>query len=81
MQEERATLSRFDDELKSLERAIKDKKEAIQEADLKISQWKHDITSLEKDKVAASNAATNLEKQYDWIVEDQAYVVSQYFTS
>ncbi|KAJ8469227.1 hypothetical protein ONZ51_g9127 [Trametes cubensis] len=70
LQEERATLSRYDEELKALEQVIKDKKTAINEATLSITQKEHDrIASLQRERTVAENQAANLEKQYEWIVE------------
>ncbi|EIW52907.1 condensin complex subunit SMC2 [Trametes versicolor FP-101664 SS1] len=71
LQEERATLSRYDDELKALEQVIKAKKQEISNADLDITKHEHDIVSLKREMTVAENQATNLEKQYDWIVEEQ----------
>ncbi|TFY57528.1 hypothetical protein EVJ58_g6964 [Rhodofomes roseus] len=70
LQEERATLSRFDNELKELERVIKEKKQAISDADLQLKKLEHDLQALAKEKTAATNFITNLEKQYDWIAEE-----------
>ncbi|KAJ8474142.1 hypothetical protein ONZ51_g7411 [Trametes cubensis] len=70
LQEERATLSRYDEELKALEQVIKDKKTAINEATLSITQKEHDIASLQRERTIAENQAANLEKQYEWIVEE-----------
>ncbi len=69
--EERATLSRYDEELKSLERAIKEKKQAISDVELQIQQREHEITTLKKEKVGAENQAANLEKQHEWIAEER----------
>lgn len=74
LQEERATLSRYDDELKALEQVIKAKKQEISNADLDITKHEHDIVSLKREMTVAENQAINLEKQYDWIVEEQELV-------
>ena len=70
LQEERATLTRFDDELKELEGTVKQRKQKISDADLELKQLEHDIVQLNKDKVAAEHQAENLEKQYDWIQDE-----------
>ncbi|KAI0776981.1 condensin complex subunit SMC2 [Trametes elegans] len=70
LQEERATLSRYDEELKALEQVIKDKKKAIGDAELAITQKEHDINSIKRERTTAENQVTNLEKQYEWIVEE-----------
>ena len=72
--EERATLSRYDEEIKSLDRVIKEKKQSISEAELKLTQLEHDIGSLKKERTTAEHFAGNLEKQYDWIVEERECV-------
>ncbi|TFK38366.1 condensin complex subunit SMC2 [Crucibulum laeve] len=71
LRDELATLSRFDTELKELDRAIKEKKAAVSQADLDLKQLVHDIQELSKEKTAAVNKVANLEKQYDWIEEDK----------
>jgi len=63
-------LTRFDNELKELERVVKEKKQAISDADLQVKKLEHDIQNLAKEKTAATNFVANLERQYDWIVEE-----------
>ncbi|KAL4247183.1 SMC family protein [Abortiporus biennis] len=71
LQEERATLSRFDNELKELQQVIKEKKQAISDADLENKKLEHDIQVLKKEQTALENFVASLEKQYEWIVEEQ----------
>jgi septal ring factor EnvC (AmiA/AmiB activator) len=78
LQEERATLTRFDNELKELERVIKEKKQAVSDADLQLKKYEHDMQALTKEKTAAVNFVANLEKQYDWIPDESAYVPAPY---
>lgn len=68
--EERATLTRFDNELKELERVIKNKKQCVSDADLGLKKTEHELQSLGKEKAAAANFVVNLEKQYEWIAEE-----------
>lgn len=70
LQEERVTLTRFDNELKKLDDAIKVRKQGISDAELNVKRLEHEISALEKDKVAQAGFQTNLEKQYDWIREE-----------
>jgi len=70
LQEERATLTRFDTELRDLDEAIKAKKQAAVDAEVAIKKLDHDIQSLAKEKTSATTAATNLERQYEWIKEE-----------
>ena len=72
LQEERATLTRFDNELKELERVIKEKKQAVADADLELTKLQHDAQVLAKEKTAAVNYVANLEKQHEWIAEESS---------
>ncbi|KAF8468622.1 condensin complex subunit SMC2 [Russula ochroleuca] len=70
LQEERATLTRFDTELRELDEVIKAKKQAAADADVAIKKLEHDMQALAKEKAGHMTAATNLEKQYEWIEEE-----------
>ncbi len=49
---------------------IKAKKQAAADAEVAIKKLEHDVQSLAKEKAGHVTAATNLEKQYDWINEE-----------
>lgn len=66
-----ATLSRFDTELKELDRVIKDRKGVINQLDLDLSKLQHEIATLNKEKTTATNAVTRLEQQHDWIQQEK----------
>jgi structural maintenance of chromosome 2 len=68
--EERATLTRFDTELRELDEVIKAKKQAASDAEVSIKKLEHDVQALAKEKASHITAATNLERQYEWIVEE-----------
>ena len=70
LQEERATLTRFDTELRELDEVIKAKKQEAADADLAIKKLEHDVQLLAKEKAGHVTGTTNLEKQYDWIKEE-----------
>ena len=70
MQEERATLTRFDTELRELDEVIKAKKQAASDAEVSIKKLEHDVQGLAKEQASHVTAATNLERQYEWIVEE-----------
>lgn len=74
LQEERATLTRFDNELKELEETIKDKKQANSDAELQLKKLEHELQALGKDKTTAANFVANLEKQFEWITEENQCV-------
>ncbi|KAG5635609.1 hypothetical protein H0H81_010647, partial [Sphagnurus paluster] len=71
LQDELATLTRFDTELKELSNVIKEKKLAASQGDLEIKGLEHAVQALNKEKTTAINFVANLEKQYEWIVEDK----------
>ncbi|THH05591.1 hypothetical protein EW145_g4689 [Phellinidium pouzarii] len=73
LQEERATLTRFDNELKELDGVIKDKKQAISDTELLLKKLEHDLQALTKDKTAAANFVANLEKVNEWIAEEKQF--------
>ena len=73
LQDERTTLSRFDNELKELANVIKEKKQAVSQAELDIKSHEHAVQVLSKEKATAVNTVANLEKRHEWIVEDKEY--------
>jgi structural maintenance of chromosome 2 len=74
LQEERATLTRFDDELRELEGVIKEKKQAASDAELAAKRMEHEVQNLGKEKASALTFVSNLEKQYEWITEENQCV-------
>jgi len=68
--EEHATLTQFDNELKDLESAISEQKRGISDAEIEVKKLEHDISTLEKDKVAQAKFVTDLEKQHEWIRDE-----------
>ena len=71
-----ATLSRFDMELKELNRVIKEKKAMVSQADLNVQEFQHDIQVLNKDKTSAANKVASLEATYEWIEQDKEWVAT-----
>jgi structural maintenance of chromosome 2 len=57
---------------------VKEKKQAVSDADLQLKKYEHDMQALTKEKTAAVNFVANLEKQYDWIPDESAYVLLLY---
>ncbi|KAF8337439.1 condensin complex subunit SMC2 [Cantharellus anzutake] len=64
LKKERAELSRFDDELRELDLVIKEKRQADAE---------HSVTNLQKERAAAANAVTALEKGNPWIESEREH--------
>ena len=74
MKKERAELSRFDDELQELDRVIKEKRQAVADAQLAIKDAEHNVTNLQKERVAAVNVVVALEKGNPWIESEKECV-------
>lgn len=70
LQEERATLTQFDNELKDLENAIREQKKGVSDAEIELKKLEHDVAALEKDKVTQAKFVTDLEKQHEWIQDE-----------
>jgi structural maintenance of chromosome 2 len=54
---------------------IKEKKQAVSDADLQLKKCELDVQALTKDKMAAVDFAANLEKQCDWIPDENVYAL------
>lgn len=63
-------MTRFDTELRELDEVIKAKKQAATDSDVEIKKLEHEMQALAKEKAGHVTAATNLEKQYEWIEEE-----------
>lgn len=71
LEQERATLSRFDGQLKELEGVIRAKKKALVDADADLTKLDHAIQNLEKERKAAVHQVDSLEKNYEWILQER----------
>ncbi|KIM44231.1 hypothetical protein M413DRAFT_377394 [Hebeloma cylindrosporum] len=71
LQEEMATLSRFDTELKELERVIKEQKGIVAQADLGVQDAEHKIQALTLEQTKAQNLVEKLEQLCPWIEEEK----------
>ncbi|KAH9955702.1 P-loop containing nucleoside triphosphate hydrolase protein [Russula dissimulans] len=76
LREERTTLTRFDTELRDLDEVIKAKKQAASDTEVAIKKLEHDLQALAKERAGHVTAATNLERQYEWIAEE-SYLFGQ----
>ena len=68
--DEQAKLTSFDEELKSLEDAIRSKNSAITEGGLEQQKLGHEIERFHKEQEGASSHVKALEKEYDFIAAD-----------
>ena len=71
LQEEMATLSQFDTELKELERLVKEKNAVATQADLDIQTFQHDIQVLTTEMKKAANKVAELETLNEWIEHEK----------
>lgn len=69
-----ATLSRFDMELKELDRVIKETKGSIANYDLEIQKIEQDVQTLTKEKQTAVANVARHEQLYPWIAEEKEWV-------
>lgn len=71
LDDERAKLTGFDEELKSLEDASKAKSAQIAEEALEVQKLGHVLERLQRDKQVASQILSQMEKEHEWIEEER----------
>ncbi|KAI9732583.1 MAG: Structural maintenance of chromosomes protein 2 [Cirrosporium novae-zelandiae] len=71
LDEERAKLTGFDEELKALEDASRSKSSRITEEGLELQKLGHQIEKFHKDQQAATQIVANMEKEHEWIEDDK----------
>ncbi|KAG5438166.1 hypothetical protein PCANB_003017 [Pneumocystis canis] len=71
LESERAKLTGYDKEFKSLENALKIKTSYISEANLELQSLRHEITRLNKDKHATFQLLKQMETEYEWILDEK----------
>jgi chromosome segregation ATPase len=71
---ERATLTRLNIDLRELDEVIEAKEQAVSDAEVAIKKLNHEVQALASEKAGDVTAATNLEKQYEWIAEESQWV-------
>ena len=69
LDDERAKLSSFDDELLSLEDASRSKTQRITEDGLEIQRLSHQIEKSQKDANSSASLLREMEKEHPWILE------------
>ncbi|USW54043.1 Putative structural maintenance of chromosomes protein [Septoria linicola] len=70
LNDERRKLSSFDDEIADLDRATKRKTQQISDEKIESQKLGHAIDNFAKVQQGAQQAVANLEKEYDWILEE-----------
>ncbi|KAM3419837.1 hypothetical protein BST61_g3166 [Cercospora zeina] len=72
LNDERKKLSSFDDEIADLDRAAKRKNQQISDEKIEAQKLGHAIDNFVKAQQGAQQAVSSLEKEYDWILEEQS---------
>ena len=72
LNDERRKLSSFDDEIADLDRAAKRKNQQISDEKIEAQKLGHAIDNFAKAQQGAQQAVASLEKEYDWILEEQS---------
>ncbi|KAI9678354.1 MAG: Structural maintenance of chromosomes protein 2 [Caeruleum heppii] len=71
LEDERAKLTGFDEELRALEEASQSKTSRVAEEALEMQKLGHRIERFHKDQQAAEQTVTHMEKEHDWIAEEK----------
>lgn len=71
LDDERAKLTGFDDELRALEDAIRSKNARITEESLEKQKLGHTVDKFHKEQQHAVQSVANMEKEYDWIADEK----------
>ncbi|KAJ6088774.1 hypothetical protein N7486_010035 [Penicillium sp. IBT 16267x] len=71
LEDERAKLTGFDEELAELDATIKSKSSQITEEGLEMQKLGHQLDKLQKDQHGASQAVAHMEQEYEWIADEK----------
>ncbi|KAJ6013871.1 RecF/RecN/SMC [Penicillium herquei] len=71
LEDERAKLTGFDEEMRELERTIKSKSSQITEEGLEMQKLGHQLEKLQKDQHNASQAVAHMEQEHEWIADEK----------
>ncbi|EPS38793.1 hypothetical protein H072_7458 [Dactylellina haptotyla CBS 200.50] len=71
LEKERERLSGFDEELRSLQTAIKTKSARITEEAFELQQLRHEAEKARKDQESLQLSLRNLETEFEWIQDEQ----------
>ncbi|RAL64279.1 hypothetical protein DID88_002171 [Monilinia fructigena] len=71
LDDERAKLTGFDDELHSLEQASRSKASRITEEGLEMQKLGHQIEKFHKEQQAAVQTVSHMEKEHEWIADEK----------
>ena len=71
LDDERAKLTGFDEEMRELEETIKSKSSQITEEGLEMQKLGHQLEKLQKDQHTASQAVAHMEQEHEWIADEK----------
>ncbi|KAM5519083.1 RecF/RecN/SMC N terminal domain-containing protein [Fusarium oxysporum f. sp. phaseoli] len=71
LDDERAKLHQFDDELRALEDATRSKNSRIAEESLEMQKLGHLVEKFHKEQQGAAEKVARLEKEFDWIADEK----------
>ncbi|KAH7328211.1 RecF/RecN/SMC [Stachybotrys elegans] len=71
LEEEKAKLHLFDDELRALEDAIRSKNARVAEEGLEMQKLGHQIEKFNKEQQTAAENVAHLESEYEWIEDEK----------
>ena len=71
LNDERAKLTGFDEELSALEQASKSKSSRITEGGLEMQKLAHQIDKFQKDQQGAAQMVKEMEKEHEWIADEK----------
>ncbi|KAL3470624.1 RecF/RecN/SMC [Aspergillus californicus] len=71
LDDERAKLTGFDDELRDLEKTMQSKNAQITEEGLDMQKLGHKLEKIQKEQQAAAQAVAHLEQQHEWIADEK----------
>ncbi|KAK8051988.1 hypothetical protein PG993_003373 [Apiospora rasikravindrae] len=71
LDDERAKLTLFDDELRSLEEAMRSKNSRVAEEGLEMQKLGHTVEKFHKEQQNAVQAVAHMEKEHDWIGDEK----------
>ncbi|KAK8090813.1 condensin subunit protein [Apiospora phragmitis] len=71
LDDERAKLTLFDDELRSLEEAMRSKNSRVAEEGLEMQKLGHTVEKFHKEQQNAVQAVAHMEKEHDWIADEK----------
>ena len=71
LDDERAKLTGFDEELRALDEATRSKNSRITEEGLEMQQLSHQIEKFHKEQQGAAQTVSHMESEYEWIADEK----------